>query len=442
MNIKIEKASGNDVTLVVTPQANQKIIIDRNIKGDVGATGATGATGAAGVGVAISGTTGQVLTKLSNTNYDTGWTTNGNGTVTSVSGTGLVNGISLSGTVTSSGNLTLGGALSGIANNQLTNSSITINGTAIALGGTVSTPQGTVTSVTATSPVTSTGGTTPIISMPFATTSISGYLTNTDWNIFNNKLSTQVYPSAGIPNSTGTAWGTSYSVTGTGNVVLNTLPTISIYANALSLQDNVDPTKIAKFDLSALVTGTSNTYTLPSTSSVLATTSNIAQTFTGAFTVSPSTATSTINIGAASGTGQISIGRSAAGQTIVLGSSTTGTSQIDIGRTKATLTVNVGAAINTSPKTINIGTGSGGATTYIWIGEPNFESITTISGLMIQGVYTLSTIPVPSSGYGGFVAGCRSFISDGLAPTFGAIAVGGGAVNVPVYYDGTNWRVG
>jgi hypothetical protein len=36
------------------------------------------------------------------------------GTVTSVSGTGTVNGISLSGTVTSSGNLTLGGALTGV----------------------------------------------------------------------------------------------------------------------------------------------------------------------------------------------------------------------------------------------------------------------------------------------------------------------------------------
>ena len=38
----------------------------------------------------------------------------GAGTVTSVGGTGTVNGISLSGTVTSSGNLTLGGALSGV----------------------------------------------------------------------------------------------------------------------------------------------------------------------------------------------------------------------------------------------------------------------------------------------------------------------------------------
>ena len=47
-----------------------------------------------------------------------------------------------------------------------------------------------VTSVTATSPVASTGGTTPVISMPAATTSVSGYLTNTDWTTFNGKLST------------------------------------------------------------------------------------------------------------------------------------------------------------------------------------------------------------------------------------------------------------
>ena len=67
------------------------------------------------------------------------------GTVTSVSGTGTVNGITLTGTVTSSGSLTLGGTLGGIANSQLTNSSITINGSAISLGGSVSV--GTVTSV-------------------------------------------------------------------------------------------------------------------------------------------------------------------------------------------------------------------------------------------------------------------------------------------------------
>ena len=46
---------------------------------------------------------------------DVEWTDAASGTVTSVGGTGTVNGISLSGTVTSSGNLTLGGTLSGVS---------------------------------------------------------------------------------------------------------------------------------------------------------------------------------------------------------------------------------------------------------------------------------------------------------------------------------------
>jgi hypothetical protein len=46
-----------------------------------------------------------------------------------------------------------------------------------------------VTSVTGTSPVVSSGGTTPAISMAAANTSTNGYLTSTDWNTFNNKQS-------------------------------------------------------------------------------------------------------------------------------------------------------------------------------------------------------------------------------------------------------------
>jgi hypothetical protein len=47
--------------------------------------------------------------------------------------------------------------------------------------------QGTVTSVTGTSPIVSSGGTTPAISIPQATSSVSGYLSSTDWTTFNNK---------------------------------------------------------------------------------------------------------------------------------------------------------------------------------------------------------------------------------------------------------------
>jgi hypothetical protein len=53
-------------------------------------------------------------------------------------------------------------------------------------------------------------------------------------------------------------------------------------------------------------------------------------------------------------------------------------------------------------------------------------------------VYTVATLPsAVTSG-----AGTRAFVSDALLPTFGSTVVGGGAVKVPVYSDGTNWKVG
>jgi hypothetical protein len=60
------------------------------------------------------GTSGQVLTSAGTGNTPT-WTTPTTGTVTSVGGTGTVNGITLTGTVTSTGDLTLGGTLSGVS---------------------------------------------------------------------------------------------------------------------------------------------------------------------------------------------------------------------------------------------------------------------------------------------------------------------------------------
>ena len=95
----------------------------------------TGVTSAvAGTGISVSGSTGAVTitnsapdqtvaltgagtTSISGTYPNFTITSNDayTGTVTSVGGTGTVNGISLSGTVTSSGSLTLGGTLSGVS---------------------------------------------------------------------------------------------------------------------------------------------------------------------------------------------------------------------------------------------------------------------------------------------------------------------------------------
>jgi hypothetical protein len=49
---------------------------------------------------------------------------------------------------------------------------------------------GTVTSVTGTAPVVSSGGNTPAISMPAATSSVNGYLTSANWTTFNAKQGT------------------------------------------------------------------------------------------------------------------------------------------------------------------------------------------------------------------------------------------------------------
>ena len=72
---------------------------------------------------------------------------------------------------------------------------------------------GTVTSVGGTAPVVSSGGTTPVISMAAATTSVSGYLTSTDWNTFNAKQPAGTYATGG-----GTATGTN-----TGDNAVNSL---------------------------------------------------------------------------------------------------------------------------------------------------------------------------------------------------------------------------
>jgi hypothetical protein len=117
--------------------------------------------------------------------------------------------------------------------------------------------QGTVTAVTATAPVVSSGGTAPDISMPAASTSVSGYLTSTDWNTFNNKapatsgtsilygngtggfsnvtIGTGVSFAAGTLSATGSG-GTVTSVTGTAPIASSggTTPAISISQSSTS----------------------------------------------------------------------------------------------------------------------------------------------------------------------------------------------------------------
>jgi hypothetical protein len=57
---------------------------------------------------------------------------------------------------------------------------------------------------------------------------------------------------------------------------------------------------------------------------------------------------------------------------------------------------------------------------------------------LLYSVYTVATLPsAVTSG-----TGARTFVSDALAPVFGATVATGGAIATPVYSDGTNWKVG
>jgi hypothetical protein len=59
-----------------------------------------------------------------------------------------------------------------------------------------------ISSVSATSPMVSTGGTSPTLSIPQATSSADGYLSSTDWSIFNNKQNALNYTPFRFVNAT------------------------------------------------------------------------------------------------------------------------------------------------------------------------------------------------------------------------------------------------
>ena len=127
----------------------------------------------------------------------------------------VIAGAGLSGGGRLTGNVTLTNAGVTAFNTRTGNVTLSSSDVTTALGYTPGTGNGTVTSVTGTSPVVSSGGATPAISMPVANTTTNGYLSSTDWNTFNSKGS-----------------GTVTSVTGTSPVVSSggATPAISIPA--------------------------------------------------------------------------------------------------------------------------------------------------------------------------------------------------------------------
>jgi hypothetical protein len=115
---------------------------------------------------------------------------------------------------------------------------ISVDGVTITGDGTPGSPLvavtgggGTVTDVTATAPLLSSGGVTPDISIPQATAMADGYLSSTDWTTFNNKGSGTVTSVSGTANRITSSGGATPAIdiaaTYVGQTSITTLGTIS-----------------------------------------------------------------------------------------------------------------------------------------------------------------------------------------------------------------------
>jgi len=73
--------------------------------------------------------------------------------------------------------------------------------------------------------------------------------------------------------------------------------------------------------------------------------------------------------------------------------------------------------------------------TGLGIGTSSPSTKLDVSGLGRFGGYTVATLPAG-------VVGAKAYVTNALAPVFGSTVSGGGAVTVPVFYNGSNWIVG
>jgi hypothetical protein len=309
----------------------------------------------------------------------------------------------------SAGNYTVANITAG-TNIAITNTSggITISATAGA---------GTVTAVNATAPLASSGGTTPTISISGAVPIANGGTGQTTASSAFNALSPiiakgdiivgdgvnssnrlavgtngyvltadsttatgmkwaaaasgMVYPGAGIPNSTGSAWGTSYSTTGSGSVVLSTSPVL--ISPDLGTPTTISLTNATGLPLTSGVTGTLGLSNGGTGNNTTATNGQLLiGNSTGGFTLATITAGSNVTVTNGNGTITISAtaggaGVSAVTATAPLASSGGGTP--DISLTGVVAVANGGTGVTTSTANYFFAAPNGSA------GAPSFRAI-------------------------------------------------------------------
>jgi len=192
---------GGNLTVSGTTTTINSTTISVNDLNLVLANNAATAVAANGAGLTVNG----AAATLTYTNADDRWNFNKNLNVTTVYGN--VSGTAATITGTYAGSITSAQVTTGLGftpYNSTNPSGYTTN-------------LGTVTGVTATGPIASTGGTAPVISIPAATTSGAGYLTAADWNTFNGKQAALGFTPYNATNPSGyiTSAGTATNISGT-----------------------------------------------------------------------------------------------------------------------------------------------------------------------------------------------------------------------------------
>jgi len=127
-------------------------------------------------------------------------------------------------------------ALSGYVPNSRT---LTINGTTYDLSANRTWNVGTVTAVTASAPLSSSGGTTPNITIPQANISTSGFLSFTDWNTFNSKQPAGNYITALSGEATGSGPGTASVTLNNASVTAKVLTGVNVTGGSINASDSI-----------------------------------------------------------------------------------------------------------------------------------------------------------------------------------------------------------